>query len=66
MAIKAGANAIATVAVNAASDNRAQIGRYQFHPSTPPGAIWRIDTTTGIVRPDNPGAPFESKQYKFD
>lgn len=23
------------------------VGRYQFHPSTPPGVIWVIDTTTG-------------------
>ena len=23
------------------------IGRYQFHPSNPPGVIWVIDTTTG-------------------
>ncbi len=26
------------------------IGRYQFHPSTPPGVIWVIDTTTGEVK----------------
>ncbi|MGE5191180.1 MAG: hypothetical protein ACM3U2_01680, partial [Deltaproteobacteria bacterium] len=25
------------------------IGRYQFHPSTPPGVLWVIDTTTGEV-----------------
>ena len=25
-------------------------GRYQFHPSTPPGVIWVIDTTTGEVK----------------
>ena len=26
-----------------------EIGRYQFQPSTPPGVIWVIDTTTGNV-----------------
>ena len=26
------------------------IGRYQFHPSTPPGVIWILDTTTGQVK----------------
>ncbi len=25
------------------------IGRYQFHPSNPPGVIWVIDTVTGKV-----------------
>jgi len=25
-------------------------GRYQFHPSSPPGVIWVIDTTTGEVK----------------
>jgi hypothetical protein len=29
--------------------NAPQIGRYQFHPSTPPGVIWTMDTTTGEV-----------------
>ncbi len=27
-----------------------EIGRYQFQPSTPPGVIWVIDTTTGNVK----------------
>lgn len=26
------------------------IGRYQFHPSNPPGVIWTIDTVTGEVK----------------
>ena len=26
------------------------VGRYQFQPSTPPGVIWVIDTTTGEVK----------------
>jgi hypothetical protein len=30
-----------------------QIGRYQFHPSTPPGVIWKLDTTTGQVTTQN-------------
>jgi len=29
------------------------IGRYQFHPSNPPGVIWTIDTVTGKVTPRN-------------
>ena len=29
--------------------SQSQIGRYQFHPSTPPGVIWVLDTTTGEV-----------------
>jgi hypothetical protein len=29
---------------------RSQVGRYQFHPSSPPGVIWIIDTTTGEVK----------------
>lgn len=29
------------------------IGRYQFHPSNPPGVIWVIDTTTGEVKTSN-------------
>jgi len=32
-----------------ASPPASQIGRYQFHPSTPPGVIWIIDTTTGEI-----------------
>jgi hypothetical protein len=24
-------------------------GRYQFHPSTPPGVIWVMDTATGKI-----------------
>jgi hypothetical protein len=28
---------------------QSQVGRYQFHPSTPPGVIWILDTTTGKV-----------------
>jgi hypothetical protein len=31
-----------------------QIGRYQFHTSTPPGVIWVIDTITGDVK-SHPG-----------
>ena len=30
-----------------------QVGRYQFHPSSPPGVIWVIDTTTGEVKARN-------------
>jgi hypothetical protein len=26
-----------------------EIGRYQFQPSTSPGVIWVVDTTTGNV-----------------
>ncbi len=26
------------------------VGRYQFHPSNPPGVVWVIDTTTGEVK----------------
>ena len=26
------------------------VGRYQFHPSNPPGVIWILDTTTGEVK----------------
>ncbi len=26
------------------------VGRYQFHPSNPPGIIWILDTTTGEVK----------------
>lgn len=29
------------------------IGRYQFHPSSPPGVILVIDTTTGQVKTSN-------------
>ena len=29
------------------------IGRYQFQPSSPPGVIWVIDTTTGEVNGKN-------------
>jgi len=25
------------------------VGRYQFHPSNPPGVIWIIDTVTGKI-----------------
>jgi len=28
----------------------ARIGRYQFHPSTPPGVIWILDTVTGEIK----------------
>lgn len=31
----------------------APIGRYQFHPSSPPGVLWIIDTTTGEVKAKN-------------
>jgi hypothetical protein len=30
--------------------SESQIGRYQFEPSNPPGVIWVIDTTTGLVK----------------
>ncbi len=26
------------------------VGRYQFHPSDPPGVIWILDTTTGEIK----------------
>ena len=29
---------------------RADIGRYRFQPSSPPGTIWVIDTVTGVVK----------------
>jgi hypothetical protein len=49
---------IAAAVVVAGSMSRAvapesQIGRYQFHPSTPPGVIWILDTTTGKVTTQN-------------
>jgi hypothetical protein len=25
------------------------IGRFQFHPSNPPGVLWKIDTVTGKI-----------------
>jgi hypothetical protein len=33
--------------------HESQIGRYQFHPSTPPGVLWILDTTTGEVKSKN-------------
>ena len=30
-----------------------QTGRYQFHPSTPPGVIWKMDTVTGEIKAGN-------------
>jgi hypothetical protein len=32
------------------TEEKPQIGRYQFHPSTPPGVLWILDTTTGEVK----------------
>jgi hypothetical protein len=43
----------AAVIVSAAilySGNAQQNGRYQFHPSSPPGVIWVMDTVTGEIK----------------
>jgi hypothetical protein len=44
---------IASVIVAAALLIHARTGRYQFHPSSPPGVIWTIDTWTGVVSAKN-------------
>jgi len=31
------------------TEEESGIGRYQFHPSNPPGVIWKIDTVTGEI-----------------
>jgi len=38
----------AALVFHANKDN--SVGRYQFHPSNPPGVIWILDTTTGEVK----------------
>jgi len=40
---------VAATAVSAALVYHAQCGRYQVHPSTPPGVVWVIDSFTGEV-----------------
>jgi hypothetical protein len=31
------------------TSDKPEIGRYQFHPSNPPGVIWKMDTVTGNI-----------------
>ncbi len=53
---------IARAIKNTGDDNNpAQVGRYQFQVSTPPGSLWRIDTTTGVVKAQNSEFPFDEK-----
>jgi hypothetical protein len=40
----------AAVVYHGREKSAAQVGRYQFRPSNPPGIIWVIDTTTGKVQ----------------
>jgi hypothetical protein len=47
-----------TKAANSA-ESPSQVGRYQFHVSTPAGSLWRIDTTTGVVKAENSHFPFD-------
>ena len=44
------AAAIVAVALIYHAHKTSGIGRYQFHPSNPPGVIWTIDTVTGEVK----------------
>jgi hypothetical protein len=39
-----------TDAADTSTESPQPIGRYQFHPSDPPGVIWILDTTTGEVK----------------
>jgi len=41
----------------------APTGRYQFHPSSPPGVLWIIDTTTGEIRGKNGSAILEPERF---
>lgn len=36
-----------------AGATKTEIGRYQFHPSNPPGVIWKMDTITGNITTGN-------------
>lgn len=47
------AAAIVAVALVYHAHNTSAIGRYQFHPSNPPGMIWTIDTVTGDAKARN-------------
>jgi hypothetical protein len=44
---------LSSLILSAAIVYHAKTGRYQFHPSTPPGVIWTMDTSTGEVKAGN-------------